>query len=55
MAVCLYLEYAEEQHHAKHHHEELSADDCEVGDLHTCKEQKRVMIGPGLSSIYLLT
>ena len=34
----LYLEYAEQQNDAKHHHEKLSADDGEVGDLDTCKE-----------------
>jgi len=50
----LYLEYAEQQNDAKHHHEELRADDCKVGDLDTCKEQKRVIIGSELTNIYLL-
>jgi hypothetical protein len=47
-----YLEDAEKQNDAKHNHEELSADDGEVGDLDTCKEKKRVMIEKKLTSIY---
>jgi hypothetical protein len=41
----LYLEYAEEQYHAEHHHEELSSDDGKVGDLDTCKKQKHLITG----------
>jgi hypothetical protein len=51
----LYLEYAEEQNHAKHHHEQLSADDGEIGDLDSCKEQKQSISERNIASTYLLT
>jgi hypothetical protein len=50
----LYLEYAEEQNHAQHHHEELSADDGKIGDLDSCKEQKQLISELNITSTYLL-
>ena len=50
----LYLEYAEEQDDAQNHHEELSSDDREVGDLDSCRKRKRVITERKLTSNYII-
>jgi hypothetical protein len=44
LLCVLYLEYAEEQDDAEHHHEELRADSCAVGHLHSCNKKRPSLV-----------